>query len=172
MIIRPEHSPLISATGLGTRWGKRGPALARMERDGVIAPVARAGHQKSYAMADVLRVEAGLMPKQRALRDLSETQRASLPGILTLLGLTGAELTAEECLSLLAVFHSVPYDCRGDEATLIAHLELGNMLLHAVSRAETFAAIKAAPALQAAVRDLQLVVNRLADQGGCNVNSL
>ena len=102
----PTSSPLISATRLAQRWGKHLSTIKRMVRDGIITPATRAGNQMGFALPDILRVEAGQLPKQRGLKSLSPDQRAAVSGLLELLGLEGEELTPAGIESLLNVYHS------------------------------------------------------------------
>ncbi len=156
-----EQSPLISATKLAARWRCHITTIGRKVRDGDIKPAARAGSQMSFAMSDVLRVEAGLMPKRGGLQKLTPGQRAALPPILSLLNLEGAELTPGECESICNVYFSVPYEHRKDGQLLAGYLELVMLSLRAICRAESFDTIGNSPALIGMVKDLSLTVQQL-----------
>ena len=54
-----EPSPIISATQLARRWSKHGSTIAAWVKAGYIKPVLRVGTQMSFALPDVLRIEAG-----------------------------------------------------------------------------------------------------------------
>ena len=159
------HSPLISATKLAARWNCHISTIKRKVRDGVIKPAARSGHQMSFAMSDVVRVEAGLMPKQRGLQGLTEGQRAALPSILALLHLEHAELTADECGALCSVYHSVPYEQRKDGTLLAIYLELVMRSLRAIGRAESLETIAESAALTVLVRDVCATAAGLLPRG-------
>lgn len=51
--------PIISAADLARRWGKHESTITEWVRRGIIIPVLRAGRSRVFAMADVLRIEAG-----------------------------------------------------------------------------------------------------------------
>ena len=150
-----ETTPLISATKLAARWNKHQSTIARMVRDGVIKPVARAGCQMTFSMTDVHRVEEGIFPKLR-----------ELPSIVTLLNLEREKLTPAGLDSLSNVFYSVPYSDRLDAGLLAGYLELGYRLISAVSRAESMRTIAGSPELIAKVKNIQGTVNGLLPQEG------
>lgn len=155
-----DQATIISATKLAARWNCHYSTINRRVGDGVIIPIARAGQQMTFAMQDILRYEAGRLPKQRKLARLSQGEQAALPGVLALMGLDQAELTQSECKSILAIFYSVPYEHRKDVSAMAVYFELGLLLLKAMGRAETRDTIKASPMLQGMVKDLlSAVVN-------------
>jgi hypothetical protein len=156
-----SNSLFISATDLAVRWDCHISTIARKVKAGIIKPVFRSGPQMSFSMADVLRVEAGLMPRQQVVNSLTEGQKAAIPGILTLLGLEQAELTPSELLLLCNIFHSMPYAQRKDGRVVNAHLAVLMLCLRAVSRAESMATIADSPELVETVKDMQAVVNGL-----------
>ena len=132
-----------------------------MVRDGIITPATRAGNQMGFALPDILRVEAGQLPKLRGLKSLTPDQRAAVPGLLELLGLEREELTPAGIESLLNVYHSMRYDRRLDGLEVGVHLELLARSVRAVSRSETVATIAASDTLTDQVRELARLVGGL-----------
>ena len=150
-----ETIPWISLTKLAARWGKHPSTVARLVREGLISPVTRAGHQMTFSVADVERVEAGMPPNQLALT-----------AILSLLGLENAKLTPAEREFLLNVFYSVPYAHRFDVGFLKTYLDLACRVISAVSRAESMRTIAGSPDLIVKVKNIQRAVNSLFPQEG------
>lgn len=96
------------------------------------------------------------------LKPLSEFQRAALPNILSLLGLSGSKLTQGEDKSLCDRFYSVPYEHRTDVVILSGNLELALLSARAMNRAESTPVIKTSPYLIGLVKDLQGCVQSMA----------
>lgn len=92
---------------------------------------------------------------------LTPVQHAALQAPLDLLGLSNAKLTQTELKSLCNIYNSVPYDHRTDVHILASNLELAQLGIRALSRAETMQTISGSPALQKMVQGLLSTVQAL-----------
>ncbi|EKD97970.1 MAG: hypothetical protein ACD_23C00648G0002 [uncultured bacterium] len=92
---------------------------------------------------------------------LAPVQQAALPAILNILGLANAKLKQTELKSLCNIYNSVPYDHRTDSQILASNLELAQLGIRALSRAETMKTISESPALQKMVQELLSTVQTL-----------